>query len=277
MEESLAGKSKEASYNTSIGAVAFTFIFRLLTDKDPNTTVIGSEGPKLVETWLGAQLAPLATLGYNKLYEGVSTAGTAVLDEAEKLGIKRDEACHNLVFMLGFNAFGGLSNQFPILIKWIGLAGEGYTSNSLMKSGPIEPAVPYQYAKAREDLVVQSHDAAYEIKKGEMIFGYQPFATKDPKIFENPEEFVGHRFIGDGERLLRNVFWSNGREVDEPTADNKQCPAKNLVVLLCRVYLVEFFLRYDTFAFDWKPLVLGPTVTIKSLTKCSNFKYLLSL
>ncbi|XP_015952078.1 allene oxide synthase 3 [Arachis duranensis] len=326
MEESLAGKSKEASYNTSIGAAAFTFIFRLLTDKDPNTTVIGSEGPKLVETWLGAQLAPLATLGlpkifnyvedvlirtvpfpawavkgsYNKLYEGVSTAGTAVLDEAEKLGIKRDEACHNLVFMLGFNAFGGLSNQFPILIKWIGLAGEGLhkqladeirtvvrdeggvvslaaldkmtlTKSVVYEVLRIEPAVPYQYAKAREDLVVQSHDAAYEIKKGEMIFGYQPFATKDPKIFENPEEFVGHRFIGDGERLLRNVFWSNGREVDEPTADNKQCPAKNLVVLLCRVYLVEFFLRYDTFAFDWKPLVLGPTVTIKSLTKCSNF------
>ena len=327
MEDNLAGKSHKSSFNTSIGAATFSFLFRLLADKDPSTTVIGNDGPKLVETWLGAQLAPLATLGlpkifsyledflirtvpfpawtvkgsYKKLYDGVSTAATAALDEAERLGIKRDEACHNIVFMLGFNAYGGLSNQFPILIKWIGLAGETLhrqladeirtvvreeggvslgaldkmtlTKSVVYEALRIEPAVPYQYAKAREDLVVHSHDASYEIKKGEMIFGYQPFATKDPKIFENPEEFVGHRFVGDGdgERLLRHVLWSNGREVDEPTPDNKQCPAKDLVVLLCRLYLVEFFLRYDTFAFEYKPLVLGPTVTIKSLSKASTF------
>lgn len=190
--------------------------------------------------------------------------------------------------------------QFPILIKWLGLAGEGLhkqladeirtvvrdeggvtfgalnkmtlTRSTVYEALRIEPAVPYQYAKAREDLVVQSHDASFQIKKGEMIFGYQPFATKDPKIFENPEEFVAHRFVGDGEKkLLKHVLWSNGRETEEPTPDNKQCPAKNLVVLLCRLFLVEFFLRYDTFTSEFKPLVLGPTVTIKSLTKASSY------
>lgn len=229
----------------------------------------------------------------------ITVIGTAILDEAERAGINRDEASHNLVFMLAFNAQGGLVNQFPILIKWLGLGGEGLhkqlaeeirtvvrdeggvtlraldkmtlTKSVVYEALRIEPAVPYQYAKAREDLVVQSHDAAYEIKKGEMIFGYQPFATKDPKIFENAEEFVAHRFVGpDGENMLRHVFWSNGRETEEPTPDNKQCPAKNLVVLMCRLYLVEFFLRYDTFTFDFKPVVLGPNVTIKSLTKAST-------
>ncbi|KAJ1382951.1 Cytochrome P450 [Sesbania bispinosa] len=325
LEDQLAGKSGKASFNTSIGTATFNFLFRLLTEKDPSETKIGSKGPSLVETWLAAQLAPLATLGlpkifnyvedllirtipfpawtvkssYKKLHEGFSEAGTAVLDEAERAGIKRDEACHNLVFMLGFNAYGGLTNQFPILIKWLGLAGEvlhkqladeirtvvkeegGVTVGALDKMTltksvvyealRIEPAVPYQYAKAREDLVVESHDAAFEIKKGEMLFGYQPFATKDPKVFENPEEFVGHRFVGDGEKLLKYVYWSNGRETDHPTADNKQCPARDLVVLMCRLYLVEFFLRYDTFTFEFKPVVLGPNVTIKSLTKASTF------
>ncbi|KAK7264346.1 hypothetical protein RJT34_31953 [Clitoria ternatea] len=326
LEDKLAGKSGKASFNSSVGAATFNFLFRLITDKDPTETKIGSNGPNLVQTWLAAQLAPLATLGlpkifnyledflirtfpipawtvkssYNKLYDGMSHAGAAVLDEAERVGIKRDEACHNLVFTLGFNAQGGLINQFPILIKWLGLSGEGLhkqladeirsvvrdeggvnlraldkmtlTKSVVYEALRIEPAVPFQYAKAREDLVVQSHDAAYEIKKGEMIFGYQPFATKDPKIFENAEEFVGHRFVGpDGEKLLKHVLWSNGPETDEPTPDNKQCPAKNLVVLLCRLYLVEFFLRYETFTFDFKPLVLGPNVTIKSLTKASSF------
>ncbi|XP_057456343.1 allene oxide synthase 3-like [Lotus japonicus] len=325
LDSQLAGKSGKASFNTSISAATFNFLFLLLTDKHPSETVIGDKGPGLVTAWLGAQLAPLATLGlpkifnyaedflirtipfpawtvkwsYKKLCEGFASAGASLLDEAERVGIKGDEAEHNLVFMLGFNAFGGLTNQFPILIKWIGLAGpelhaklaeeirtvvresNGEVSLSaldkmtLTKSVVyevlrIEPAVPYQYAKAREDVVVESHDAAFEIKKGEMIFGYQPFATKDPKVFENPEEFVGHRFVGEGEKLLKYVYWSNGRETEEPTVDNKQCPAKNLVVLMCRLYVVEFFLRYDTFTFEFKPVVLGPNVTIESLTKATT-------
>ncbi|GAU35865.1 hypothetical protein TSUD_63550 [Trifolium subterraneum] len=324
LEKELAGKHHKASFNSSIGSITFNFLFKLITDKYPTETKIGDSGPTLVQTWLAAQLAPLATAGlpkffnyiedflirtfpipaitvkssYNKLYEGLHEAGTTVLDEAENMGISREEACHNLVFTLGFNAFGGLTNQFPILVKWVGLGGEELhkklrdeirtvvneqggvsfssldkmtlTKSTVYEALRIEPAVPYQYARARENLVVSSHDASFEIEKGQMIFGYQPFATKDPKIFENPEEFVAERFIGDGEKLLKHVFWSNGRETDEATPDNKICPAKNLVVLLCRLYLVEFFLKYDTFTFDFKPSVLGPTITIKSLTKASS-------
>lgn len=233
---------------------------------------------------------------YNKLYEAFSSAAGTVLDEAEKAGLKRSEACHNLVFMAGFNAYGGLKNQFPVLLKWVGLGGEelhrelaseirgivkeagGVTIQSLEKmclvksvvyeAMRIEPAVPYQYARAREDLVVQSHDAAFEIKKGEMIFGYQPFATKDPRIFEDAEEFVPRRFVGEeGEKMLKHVLWSNGKETEEPSVYNKQCPGKNLVVLLCRLFLVEFFLRYDTFQFQHKTVGFGPALTITALTK----------
>ncbi|XP_061355391.1 allene oxide synthase 1, chloroplastic-like [Gastrolobium bilobum] len=327
LEDQLSGKSGEADFNAAIGKASFNFMFRLLcNNKDPLETKLGSNGPKFFDMWLLFQLAPLATLGlpkifnyiedflirtvpfpaclvkptYNKLYEVFfDTAGT-VLDEAEKAGINRMEACHNLVFMAGFNAYGGLKNQFPVLMKWVGLGGEklhkelaneirsvvkeqgGVTLGalermSLVKSVVyeamrIEPAVPYQYGRAREDLVVESHDAAFVIQKGEMIFGYQPFATKDPRIFEDAEEFVARRFVGnDGERMLKHVLWSNGRETEEPSTDNKQCPGKNLVVLLCRLLLVEFFLRYDTFDFEYKTVVLGPYVTIKSLTKTSIF------
>ena len=287
---------------------------------------MGSQGPKLFDTWLLFQLAPLATLGlpkifnyiedflirtvpfpaclakssYKKLYEAFSANAGKVLEDAEKAGIKRSEACHNLVFMAGFNAYGGLKNQFPILLKWVGLGGEklhkeiaeevrsvvkqegGVTIGALERMSlvksivyealRIEPAVPYQYAKARENIIVSSHDASFEIKKGEMIFGYQPFATKDSRIFENAEEFVARRFVGEeGEKLLKYVLWSNGRETEEPSPENKQCPGKNLVVLLCRLFLVEFFLRYDTFEFQYKTVVLGPDVTITSLTKASSF------
>lgn len=219
------------------------------------------------------------------------------MDEAEKLGLNRDEACHNLIFLAGFNAFGGMKTLFPTLIKWVGSAGgnlhrrladeirtvvkeEGLVNlsaldkMSLTKSVAyealrIEPPVPFQYGKAKTDIMVPSHDAAYQIKKGEMIFGYQPFATKDPRIFHKADEFVADRFVGDGEKLLKYVYWSNGRETDDPTAVNKQCPAKDLVVLLCRVMLVEFFLRYDTFTLGVGKVLLGSSVEIKSLTKAT--------
>ncbi|KAJ1440329.1 Cytochrome P450 [Sesbania bispinosa] len=325
IEDQLSGKTGKADFNDVFSNASFNFMFRLLCDnKHPLETKLGSQGPKLFDTWLLFQLAPLATLGlpkifnhledlllrtlpfpaclsrsnYNKLYEVFyATAGT-VLDEAEKVGLKRSEACHNLIFMAGFNAYGGLKNQFPAVIKWVGLGGEelhkqlakeirsvvkeegGVTIQSLekmplMKSVVyevmrIEPVVPYQYARAREDLVVQSHDAAFEIKKGEMIFGFQPFATKDPRIFEDPEEFVARRFMGEGEKMLKHVLWSNGFETEEPSMDNKQCPGKNLVVLLCRLFLVEFFLRYDTFQFEYKTTAFGSAITINSLTKAST-------
>ncbi|KAL2540264.1 Protein DEFECTIVE IN MERISTEM SILENCING 3 [Abeliophyllum distichum] len=54
----------------------------------------------------------------------------------------------------------------------------------------IKPPVASQYAKAKWDFVVESHDASFRIKEGEILFGFQPFATKDPRIFHRPEEFL---------------------------------------------------------------------------------------
>ncbi|RDX76984.1 Allene oxide synthase 3, partial [Mucuna pruriens] len=319
-------KNDKADFNAIFSDASFNFIFRLLSDnKDPSHTNLGSKGPKLVDMWLLLQLAPLATLGlpkifnyiedillrtlpfpawltksgYQKLYKAFETSATTVLDEAEKLGLNRSEACHNVVFTAGFNAYGGLKNQFPVVIKWVGLGGEklhadlaseirrvvkeegGVTLNALEKMSlvksvvyevmRIEPAVPYQYARAREDLVVQNHDASFQVKKGEMLFGYQPFATKDSRIFEDAEVFVPRRFIGEGEKMLKHVLWSNGRETEEPSPSNKQCPGKNLVLLLCRLLLVDLFLRYDTFEFEFNQSAFGPNITIKSLTKASTF------
>ncbi|XP_059430594.1 allene oxide synthase 3-like [Corylus avellana] len=325
LEDQLSDKPGEAYFNTLSDSMSFNFVFRLFSDRSPSDTKLGSDGPKLFDMWLFVQLAPLMTLGlskwlnyledlllhtiplpsflvksrYKKLYGAFYESTKPILDKAtEDFGLKRDEACHNLVFMAGFNAYGGMKTTFPGLIKWVGLAGEklhrqladeirtvvrnegGITLSALNKMTltksvvyealRIEPPVPFQYGKAKEDLVVYSHDAAFEIKKGEMIFGYQPLATKDPKIFENPEEFVGHRFVGEGERLLKYLYWSNGREIDDPTVGNKQCPGKDLVVLLSRVMLVELFLRYDTFTVEAGRLPLGSSVTFKSLTKATG-------
>jgi len=76
-------------------------------------------------------------------------------------------------------------------------------------------------------------------------------------------------FVWDaGERLLRYVYWSNGREMEELTTANKQCAGKDLVEGVLRVYLAEFFLRDDTFTVKLgKPTLQGPTDTVTSLVK----------
>ncbi|KAL9688021.1 hypothetical protein QQ045_032433 [Rhodiola kirilowii] len=216
------------------------------------------------------------------------------------MGISREEACHNLVFMAGFNAYGGMKAWFPNMMKWIGSnAGEalhlrladeirtvvkaegGVTLSALEKMSltksvvyealRLEPGVPFQYAKAKDDMIIHNHDAKFQVKIGETLFGYQPIATRDPKIFENPEEFIGNRFMGiEGGKLLKYVYWSNGRETDISTAENKICPAKDLVVLLSRVLLVEFFLRYDTFSIEATTVMLSALVKFKSLTKATS-------
>ncbi|XP_023915544.2 LOW QUALITY PROTEIN: allene oxide synthase 3 [Quercus suber] len=246
LEDQFSDKGK-VYFNTISDKMSFDFVFRLFCDQNPLNTRLGSKGSTMSDKWLFFQLAPLMTLGLPKLLNFFQ----------EKL---HRELCDEIRTIV--SAEGGVT--FSALEKMT------LTKSVVYEALRIEPPVAFQYGKAKEDLVVHSHDAAFEIKKGEMIFGYQPFATKDPKVFEDPEEFVGHRFVGEGKKLLKYVYWSNGREIDDPTVENKQCPGKDLVVLLSRVMLVELFLRYDTFTIEAGTLLLGSSATFTSLTKATS-------
>lgn len=240
-------------------------------------------------------------------YFAVAAAG--VLDDAEKTcpGIPRDELLHNLVFVAIFNAYGGFKIFLPHLVKWLARAGPALHARladevraavpagtkitvsavdkmPLVKSVVWEalrmnPPVEFQYGRARRDLVVESHDAAYEVRKGEMVFGYQPLATRDERAFERGGEFVPDRFVLAGEDderrrgLLEHVVWSNGPETGEPAEGNKQCPGKDMVVAVGRLMVSELFRRYDTFAADVKEMPLEPVVTFTSLTRAAAAEY----
>lgn len=320
IESELAQKG-EAEFNAISDRFSYDFLFRFFANKSSYETGAGGSGNTSFDKWLFFQLAPLMTLGlkylpnfvedfllhtfplpsflvksgYEKVRRDLDAAAAPLLDEAERLGLSREEASHNLMFFTGFNAYGGMKILFPALLKYVGLAGEelhrqlaaeirgavkeegGVTAAalermSLVKSAVwealrMEPPVQFQYARAKEDLTLNSHDSSYLIKKGETICGFQPLAMRDPKIFEKATEFDAGRFVGEGEKLIKYVYWSNGRETEDPTAGNKQCPAKDMVVEMARMMLVEFFLRYDTFSVEVGKLLLGPFVTFKSLTK----------
>ncbi|XP_021718709.1 allene oxide synthase 1, chloroplastic-like [Chenopodium quinoa] len=236
---------------------------------------------------------------YKKLYNFFYQNSTDLLEEASNLGISRDEACHNLIFTTCFNSFGGMKIFFPNMIKQIGRAGVnlhrrlaeeirsavrsngGKLTMSAMEQMPlmksvvyeslrIEPPVPLQFGRAKKDLLIESHDAAYEVKEGEMLFGFQPFATKDPRIFDRAEEFVADRFVGEeGEEKLKHVLWSNGPETQSPAVHNKQCAGKDFVVLISRLLVAQLFLRYDSFGIDVGVSPLGAKITFTSLKRAT--------
>uniref|UniRef100_A0A0D9VDU3 hydroperoxide dehydratase n=1 Tax=Leersia perrieri TaxID=77586 RepID=A0A0D9VDU3_9ORYZ len=236
---------------------------------------------------------------YADLTSYFSAAAASILDDAEKHNqIPRDELLHNLIFLTIFNAYGGFKIFLPHLLKWLARAGPDLhaklaaevratvdndviitvsdvermplVKSVVWESLRMNPPVEFQYGRARRDMVVESHDAAYWVREGEMLFGYQPLATRDARVFDRAGEFVPDRFVGDGEevrRLLEHVVWSNGAENGAATEGNKQCPGKDMVVLVGRLMVAEFFRRYDTFVAGVVEMPLEPVVTFTSLTR----------
>lgn len=321
LEKDLASKGK-APFNDANEQAAFNFLGRAFYGANPTESKLGSDGPTIINKWVLFHLHGLLTLGlpkaienplihtlplppflikkdYQKLYEFIYANSTSVLDEAQRLGIDRDEAAHNLLFATCFNTFGGLKILFPSMLKWIGRAGvklhtqlaeeirsvlksnggnvtmKALESMTLTKSVVYEalrinPPVTSQYGRAKRDFVLESHNAAFKIKEGEMLYGYQPLATRDPKVFDRAEEFVAERFVGEeGEKLLKYVVWSNGPETESPSVQNKQCAGKDFGVLVSRLLVAEFFRRYDSFDVEVGKSALGDSVTITSLKRAS--------
>ncbi|CAL1380461.1 unnamed protein product [Linum trigynum] len=86
---------------------------------------ISSCGPKEIEeATLHTVRLPAAIFqsDYHRLYEFFSSATGLVLDEAEQSRISRDESCHNILFAICFNSWGGFKILLPSLMNWIGRA-----------------------------------------------------------------------------------------------------------------------------------------------------------
>lgn len=321
LDKELSLKNK-ADFGGSSDGAAFNFLGKAFYGTNPVETKLKDDAPGLITKWVLFNLHPLLSLGlpriiedplihtfslppalvksdYQRLYDFFFESAGDVLVEADKLGISREEATHNLLFATCFNTWGGMKILFPNMVKRIGRAGNKVHTQlaeeirSVIKSnggeltmGAIEkmeltksvvyeclrfePPVPAQYGRAKKDLVIESHDAAFKVKAGEMLYGYQPLATRDPKIFDRADEFVPERFVGEeGEKLLRHVLWSNGPETETPTVGNKQCAGKDFVVLVARLFVIEIFRRYDSFDIEVAKSPLGSSVNFTSLRKAS--------
>ncbi|BBN06460.1 protein MpCYP74N1 [Marchantia polymorpha subsp. ruderalis] len=216
---------------------------------------------------------------YGKLTKFFQTYATELLDLAEsKHGLGREEATHNLLFYTLFNSWGGINIFFPGMLKRLGalspeeqlevandvrkaISAEGgltlkalsqmtLVTSLVYEALRIDPPVPFQYAHAKMDLVIESHDSSFSVKKGEMLAGYMPLACKDPVVFKEPDTFLPKRFMGDGSKLLKYVLWSNGPQTEEPSTSNKHCAGKDFILTMGPLFVAEIYSRYDYMQID---------------------------
>ncbi|KAK3040439.1 hypothetical protein RJ639_028688 [Escallonia herrerae] len=296
--ESEISTSGSASYLIPLQQFLFGFLTRCIVGADPSSSPeIAKSGYTMLNKWLALQLLPTVKIGvlqpleeiflhsfaypfalvkgdYNKLVDFVEKEGKEVIQRGEtEFKLSKQETIHNLLFILGFNAFGGFSVYFPTLLSALGddktglqdklreevretigtspLSFSSVKEMELVQSFVYEtlrlnPPVPLQFARARKDFTLSSHDSAYEIKKDELLCGYQPLVMRDPKVFDDPETLVSDRFTKEkGGELLNYLYWSNGPQTGSPTESNKQCAAKDIVTLTASLFLADIFRRYD--------------------------------
>ena len=292
-------KSQSAGYIFPLQRAIFNFLTKCLVGADTSASPeIAKSGYAMIDRWLFLQLLPTVSINvlqpleeiflhsfpypfflvkgdYSKLYDFVSKHGQEVIQRGEtEFNLSEKETIHNLLFVLGFNAFGGFSVFFPTLIDTLGndpelqaklreevrskikpgtkLTFESVKDLELVSSVVYEtlrlnPPVPNQFARARKDFLLSSHDSVFEIKKGDLLCGFQKLAMRDPKIFDNPETFIADRFRKEkGRALLNYLFWSNGPQTGSPSGANKQCAAKDYVTTTAILFVTHMFLRYDS-------------------------------
>ncbi|OMO89252.1 Cytochrome P450 [Corchorus capsularis] len=301
--ESEISKNGSSTYLPHVQTFLFNFLSKSLIGADPAVdTDIANSGAFYLNLWLGLQLLPTVPLriiqpleeiflhsytypfllvsgGYQKLYNFIEQHGKEVVKRGQNdFGLSTSEAIHNLLFVLGFNAFGGFSIFLPSLFNTIASDKTGLQarlreevrkiSGSTTRLGfdslkdmelvnsvvyetlRLNPPVQLQFARARKDFRLASHDSAFDVKKGELLCGYQPLAMRDGKVFDDPESFKADRFVGKGKELLDYLFWSNGPQTGTPSESNKQCAAKDYVTLSASLIVARMFQRYDSITGD---------------------------
>ncbi|KAM7498337.1 hypothetical protein LguiA_022751 [Lonicera macranthoides] len=290
--------SGSAGYLIPIQQFIFGFFTRCLIGAEPSASQeIADSGFQMLDKWLALQLLPTVPItvlqplpeiflhsfpfpfalvknDYKKLFQFIESEGKDVIKRGmDEFKLTKEETIHNLLFILGFNAFGGFSIFLPTLLNTLGSdktglqeqlrkevrdkTGAGLSFDSIKEMELVQsvvyetlrlnPPVPNQFARARKDFKLTSHDSVFDIKKGELLCGYQPLVMRDPKIFDDPETFVADRFTKEkGSGLLDYLYWSNGPQTGSPGSSNKQCAAKDYVTLTASLFVAHLFLRYDS-------------------------------
>ena len=164
--------------------------------------------------------------------------------------LDENQTAKQLLFYLGFNAWGGLQGLAKSVLAELSLhpqiqsriADEVSSSttnephnlplvrNTVYEVLRMHPPVFFVYGILKKDTVIESSTGTYRARRGERLVGNLWFAQRDATVFESPEELNPDRFQ-DTSRL-KYLMWANGYGNDDSTPQNRMCAGKTTVYTL---------------------------------------------
>jgi cytochrome P450 len=171
---------------------------------------------------------------------------TALAESAA--GLNEDRTAKQLLFYLGFNAWGGLQGLAKSALGELSLHPAARASiaaaappiGELQNAPPVEravyevlrlhPPVFFVYGVLKQDAMIESSTGVYRVRQGERLVGNLWFAQRDVSVFDGPDEFRPERFQ-DSSRL-KYLVWANGYGDDDASPQNKLCAGRETVYLL---------------------------------------------
>eukprot|EP00243_Klebsormidium_subtile_P002514 TRINITY_DN1501_c0_g1_i1.p1 TRINITY_DN1501_c0_g1~~TRINITY_DN1501_c0_g1_i1.p1 ORF type:complete len:588 (+),score=148.09 TRINITY_DN1501_c0_g1_i1:360-2123(+) len=266
--------------------------------------IINLGAPSIVEALLKLIVGPLPAFivkgKLDTLLEYHKDAGREAVHLGKEYGLSEHESVVHLMYFIAFNAHGAIVGVWASVLTAIALYGgkplmaklseevrsaaakygNGELTHEVIANLPLldsviyetlrtQPPIAVQHARAREDIVIESHDAQYTIPKGQIIAGHAYWPQRDPAIFDEPDKWIPDRFMGEGAGLLRYLLWSNGRQTEDAVVTNKQCPGKDFVPEGTKIFLANLFLRYKAYELSgdagWSTVKVVPGPGLKEM------------
>jgi hypothetical protein len=166
-------------------------------------------------------------------------------------GLDETRTAKQLLFYLGFNAWGGLQGLTKSAFGELSLHPELQTRiaadvsttavaphdlpivrNTVYEVLRTHPPVFFVYGVLQEDATVESYTGAYHVRRGERLVGNIWFAQRDARVFPDPDEFNPDRF--QDASTLKYLVWANGYGDCDSAIGNKMCAGKTTVYVLMR-------------------------------------------
>nr|QJI54761.1 cytochrome CYP443C1 [Nematostella vectensis] len=196
-----------------------------------------------------------------------STKLQSLLSTAVDAGVTEEQALADILFMLNFNAYGGVSGALIGCLARLTVTDpkykdamrhevisavdkDGVTHESLNQMNRLHwfvlenlrmcPPVPLFFGRARNDFILHSSRGSFDIKADELLVGNVYEIHRDPNVFVNPEVFMPSRFEDGVQRnkLLEYMLPGNGPIKESPTASNHQCPGLDITFTVLKTALM---------------------------------------
>lgn len=194
-----------------------------------------------------------------------------ILKIGVQAGITEEQALMDTLFMLNFNAYGGVSGVLRSCIARLYVLEEDYKQsmknelktvlsnkaelleaalkemtllhNFILEVLRMHPPVPVFFGRARDDFILDTECGKFMVRKDTLLVGNVHMAQRDSTLFDQPDTFKPSRF--EDESLVDHIIYGYGPFHQEATPGNHRCPGQDITLTVLKVCLSFILLNCE--------------------------------